>query len=1246
MELGGEIDPQLPDPTPLNLTASELNLLVNGFTDITIGGSDTNASLNIVNNLTFQDPVTLRSPGINGSISMYNFALPSVTLTGDTSITFQAGESIFLSDAILTSSGAPININLNSDRDGSGTGAITISGSNASSNLASNGGNINLFGGSSDFSGLDLSNPTDLSTVTGFAGGTTSYYNGVTMSNTSLNAGGGNINILGRGFNLTGIDVPIASRGINLSADSQLTTIGNGTILLLGIGGTWGRINRDGVGLLGNISAGISADNGAGNGTVTIVGQGSSFGTAAQVTSNSGVLLTGTIAITGGEIKLKGTGGSGTDDFGVGILGSGQIQGTGVVNLTGTGGTGTDNNDGIHVEGVVQGNTVTLQGDSHTSTGTGNEAIELTNTANIQTTGTGSIVLNSDRPQANQGAIVVNTNLSTTGGDISSSAGGDIIVNGTIATQGGDVNFDSDGSITTQGIQTDSFTGTAGSVTLTAIQNINTANVDASALNSTGNGGTVRLQAGDQMTVADINTNALGTANAGNITLIATNSITAGNLAATSQRGAGGDIFLDPIGDILLKTAQATGATAGGDITLISTGGKVFASEVLASARLGALCEGASLCTNGTGTVFIQHGITDPFDPNAFRIGNPLLNGTTGTIVTGVGTLQDFIIPNRPGIVTAVNVSITPGGFPPPPPTPPPPTPPPPTPPPPTPTPPPPIPPPPRPADPELPGLEDRIVAGCPPECDFQDTKGTPPAPLDISYNILQDSIRAADERYTQEFTSYFGLAGRPLPTLQQLQQDLRTVEKDTGIKPAILFAILAPPTSSPTDPLKEGRDTRQGSGQPAPISEPALGRSSSPAQPNQGNAPAPIQRLGGVNVILPSRSVPAQSSQGQPDDELEIVVITPNDTPIRQRVSGVTRSQMMRATALLRQEVSMPGNTDSDRYLQIAQRLYDWIVRPVEAELQARNVESIAFVLEPGMRSLPLATLYDGHQFIIEKYSVGLMPNLSLTDTRYRDVRDFALLGMGASTFTTQAPLPTVPVEVNTLTQEIWPSSEEYLNDRFTVAELKKQSDRFGIIHLATHADFVQGTPEGSYVQLSDGRLNLTQLRELGWASRNTEENPPVELLTLSACRTAVGVAEDSPEAIIGSELGFAGVAFAAGVKTSLASLWYVSDAATAALMTEFYQTLAQMDVYRSGILNPELKPNTIAPLKAEALRQTQLALLRGDLQIQGDTLQGLRGSVNSLVLPPESITALGNDRIFTHPYYWAAFTLIGNPW
>ncbi|HEY9663851.1 MAG TPA: CHAT domain-containing protein, partial [Allocoleopsis sp.] len=124
-------------------------------------------------------------------------------------------------------------------------------------------------------------------------------------------------------------------------------------------------------------------------------------------------------------------------------------------------------------------------------------------------------------------------------------------------------------------------------------------------------------------------------------------------------------------------------------------------------------------------------------------------------------------------------------------------------------------------------------------------------------------------------------------------------------------------------------------------------------------------------------------------------------------------------------------------------------------------------------------------------------------------------------------------------------------------------------------------------------------------------------EMLVLSACRTALGN-EDA-------ELGFAGLAVQTGVKTAVASLWYVSDAATLALMTRFYDAL-----------------NT-APIKAEALRQAQIAMARGEVTIENGQLQGVPG-LAALPLPTSSLNVSSEE--LAHPYYWAAFTMIGNPW
>jgi CHAT domain-containing protein len=187
----------------------------------------------------------------------------------------------------------------------------------------------------------------------------------------------------------------------------------------------------------------------------------------------------------------------------------------------------------------------------------------------------------------------------------------------------------------------------------------------------------------------------------------------------------------------------------------------------------------------------------------------------------------------------------------------------------------------------------------------------------------------------------------------------------------------------------------------------------------------------------------------------------------------------------------------------------------------------------------------------------------------------------------------------------------KSFLNDAFTLANLKsaRTSQPYRIIHLATHADFQQGKPSNSYIQLWNTKLPLDQLRQLGW------NNPPVELLILSACRSAVG--DDSVE------LGFTGLAVQAGVKSAMGSLWYVSDEGTLALMTQFYERLKQ------------------SPNKAEALRQAQLAMIKGEARLQGGNLLT---SHSSIPLPPE-LAQLG-DKGLTHPYFWSAFTMVGNPW
>jgi CHAT domain-containing protein len=261
------------------------------------------------------------------------------------------------------------------------------------------------------------------------------------------------------------------------------------------------------------------------------------------------------------------------------------------------------------------------------------------------------------------------------------------------------------------------------------------------------------------------------------------------------------------------------------------------------------------------------------------------------------------------------------------------------------------------------------------------------------------------------------------------------------------------------------------------------------------------------------------------------------------------------------------------------------------------------------------MAALHDGQQFLVEKYSLGSIPSVSLTDSRYKAVKNAQVLGMGASKFQALPPLPAVPLELAIITQQL-STGKSFLNEQFTLNNLKAQRQRqpFEIIHLATHANFQPGDASNSFIQLWDTQIQLDQLRLLDWY-----KPPQVELLVLSACRTAFGDEQ--------VELGFAGLAVQAGVKSALASLWYVSDEATLALMSGFYQHLRQPDV----------------STKAEALRRTQLAMLRGQVRLEKGQLQGLEQS-EGILLPPELGTR--GNQVLSHPYYWAGFTMIGSPW
>ncbi|MEG5164244.1 CHAT domain-containing protein [Microcoleus sp. AT3-A2] len=347
--------------------------------------------------------------------------------------------------------------------------------------------------------------------------------------------------------------------------------------------------------------------------------------------------------------------------------------------------------------------------------------------------------------------------------------------------------------------------------------------------------------------------------------------------------------------------------------------------------------------------------------------------------------------------------------------------------------------------------------------------------------------------------------------------------------------------------------------------------------------------------------------------EQLDLIIVPPSGIPINKSIPAARREALREVVNKFRSEIVNPSKRNSQSYLPPAQQLYQWIIAPLEAELKAQRIDTLVFSMDAGLRRLPLAALHDGSQFLVEKYSIGLIPTVNLTDTNYQSVKDAEVLAMGASQFAEYAPLPTVPLELSNITSE-W-RGNSFLNESFTLKnlQLQRKERQYQIIHLATHADFRPSSPSLSFIQLFDTKLTLDRIAELGW-----NQAPKVELLVLSSSKTAVGDDNDI-------ELGFAGLAVQAGVKSVLATLWYVRDEGTLGLMAEFYHFLK------------------VAPIKAEALRQAQIAMIKGQVRIDKDRL--IFSNLNKeLELPPQ--LGMGNSEILSHPFYWSGYTMIGSPW
>jgi CHAT domain-containing protein len=237
-------------------------------------------------------------------------------------------------------------------------------------------------------------------------------------------------------------------------------------------------------------------------------------------------------------------------------------------------------------------------------------------------------------------------------------------------------------------------------------------------------------------------------------------------------------------------------------------------------------------------------------------------------------------------------------------------------------------------------------------------------------------------------------------------------------------------------------------------------------------------------------------------------------------------------------------------QYLRPARTLYDWLIRPLEPALQGREIDTLVFVPEGLLRTVPLAALQDreSKQYLIERYPLAIAPSLTLTDPRPINRGSVRLLAAGISESVQGYPALEAVAQELAVVGDSFPG-ERLINGSFNAARFEGEitGQPFGIVHIASHGEFSADSAE-SFVLTYDGKISMDQLAEWVATTRFRTEHP-LELLTLSACQTAAG---DERAA-----LGLAGLAVRAGARSALATLWSVHDRASAELVSEFYTQL-----------------------------------------------------------------------------------------
>jgi CHAT domain-containing protein/tetratricopeptide (TPR) repeat protein len=262
--------------------------------------------------------------------------------------------------------------------------------------------------------------------------------------------------------------------------------------------------------------------------------------------------------------------------------------------------------------------------------------------------------------------------------------------------------------------------------------------------------------------------------------------------------------------------------------------------------------------------------------------------------------------------------------------------------------------------------------------------------------------------------------------------------------------------------------------------------------------------------------------------------------------IPKIGREQISKLVFELRSQLSKP-NTDIKQLKSTSKKIYDILIpQSLQSELDKNNIQNLVFSLDSVTRYVPMSVLFDGNQYLLEKYTISNLISADLINTTDRlpsDKQKINVLAAGVSQkFEGFDPLSNVPIELNAIvksTQNVNGifNGKQLLNQEFTRTSLRDNISGSNILHIATHGRFVPVDANASFLLLGNGdKLFIKELKNL------IDDLNQVHLVVLSACQTALGGLGDDGVEISGISYYFLN----GGAKAVIASLWAVNDDST----------------------------------------------------------------------------------------------------